>query len=771
MTKKIIFLVMAVVASIACASAQNAVGSWRFHSSFVGNQVTAVADGNQWVYYLSSSGNLFRLDKDTQENEALSIINDLSDMGISQAYYNSDKDYLVVIYSNANIDIILSDGTVVNMSELKDAVMTQSKNINDVTFADGLIYLATDFGYVVIDDSKFVVKESHIYGTPLTTVAQVGDWLLLSTADKFYYGDADTYHDQLGAFQDIVFHSSCRIRPISDSTFFCLTNSTYVSRLKPIGDDALKFDDNLIFRNKTTQLQASYNGWLLNVPELNKCFETDEQGKNIEVVDTVGELCSSNRLGDGKLWAVGSKGLHQVGSQNYFLPNALSYSKPFWMTYNEGKGLLYVSSASAHAIIKKSEPSYINNFDGFSWKNVTPEGAPSSGSYWIDFLPGDDDTYFLGTWTKGLLKVKNDEIVMTYDMSNSPIKKSDDGVMHPVTRFDRNGNLWVVQPYESPEHPVMVLPAAKTRLDQTTADDWILPNIENFSLGEGQRSCFICTKTNSQDIKVFTTGGYSKPLIVWNTDDVNSVNPLNKSFSEAYDQDGEQITWTNIMSLTEDKNGYVWVGTTEGIYSFNPAQAFGETLSVVRPKVPRNDGTGYADRLMDGIQVNDIAVDGANRKWIATNSSGLFLVNADGSQIIRKFNTTNSPLASNTVYRVCCNPNNNSVYITTPAGLFEYFSDSSPAESSYDNLLAYPNPVRPDYGGEVTITGMMDGSLVKIADASGQVIRQLKSTGGMTTWDLCDEGGNRVGTGVYLVLCSQSSGSGKAAVTKIAVIR
>ena len=120
---------------------------------------------------------------------------------------------------------------------------------------------------------------------------------------------------------------------------------------------------------------------------------------------------------------------------------------------------------------------------------------------------------------------------------------------------------------------------------------------------------------------------------------------------------------------------------------------------------------------------------------------------------------------------MCCSPNSNSVFITTPEGLYEYFSDSSPAESSYDSLFAYPNPVRPDYGGDVTITGMMEGTLVKIADVSGNVIRQLKSTGGMATWDLCDENGEQVKSGVYLVLCSQSNGSDKAAVTKIAVIR
>lgn len=771
MTKRILSLFIAALAAL-CAVAQNAVGDWRYHSSFVGNDVTAVAESNRWVYYLTG-GNLFRLDKDTQENEALSIINDLSDMTISQAYYNSERDYLVIIYSNANIDVILSDGTVINMPEVKDAVMTQSKTINDVTFAPGLFYLATDFGYVVIDDSKFVVKESHIYGTPLTTVAQVGNCLLLSTADNFYYGDASEYHEQLESFKTATFQKGCRIRPISDSTFFCLTGWTFVADMKPIGDEGeMKFHGSAIIQNRTSQLQETVDGWLLNVPNLGQCFKTDKDGKNPEPIESDGELCSANPRGDGKLWAAGPKGLHQLGIANYFLPNALSYSKPFWMSYNKANDQLYVSSATANAFVKGTAPTYINTYDGIRWKDVTPEDAPAKGSYWIEFIPGDADSYIMGTWMEGVLKVYKDEIVLKYDTANSPIQVQS-GVMHAITSIDRNGNLWVVQSLSKrSEHPAMVLPASKLRLDQTTAQDWITPSIEGLNSGHSQRASFISTRQGSSDIKVFTDGDFGMPIVMWKTDNATSVNPQQVSFTSISDQDGEQISWTYIMCLTEDQNGNVWMGSTEGICYFNPAQAFGSgNFIAIRPKVPRNDGTGYADRLMDGIQVNDIAVDGAGRKWIATQSSGLFLVNSDGTEIIRKFNTTNSPLASNTVYRVCCNPTNNSVYLTTPAGMYEYFSDSSPAESSYDNLFAYPNPVRPEYGGDVTITGMMEGSLIKIADASGNVIRQLKSTGGMATWDLCDEGGRQVKSGVYLVLCSQSSGSGKAAVTKIAVIR
>ena len=787
--KNILLLVAIAIMSALSPMAQNAVGDWRIHSSFVGTEVLSVAESENWVYYLSGGtprvakgedgitqtirileGDLFRLDKETDENEALSPVNELSDMSIKQIYYNDDKDYLVVIYSNSNIDIIKSDGAVVNMPEIKDAVMTMSKNINDVTFADGMIYLATDFGYVVIDDHKFVVKESHLYGKTVLSAAQLGNTLLLSTADGIYYGDADQYHELLSSFSLNKSMPNGRIYPLNGNKFFRVTSKVRLTTMTvdDAGQVAFKEDD--IIQGKATLMQKTVGGHLLNVPDHGKCYKTNEDGEIVEEIET-SELCSAHPSGNGTPWAAGEKGLHRLNQENYYLPNALSFSSPLWMTYNKGKDLLYVSTPTANAFYKSTTmKSYVNTFDGIQWKDVTPEGAPSNGTYWIEFLPGDDDTYFLGGWTTGLYKVTNNEIVQRYTADNSPLVKRD-GAMHPITSIDRYGNVWVVQSFENPDHPVMVLPAAKAKLNQTTASDWILPDIEEAYTGHTQQASFLSTRHGNYDIKLFTDGDFEMPLIMWNSGGEISQHPERVTFNRLMDQDGQYISWTYIMCLAEDLNGTVWMGTTEGIVSFNPANAFSGDFKVNHIKVPRNDGTGMADYLLDGIQVNGIAVDGANRKWIATQTSGLFLVSADGSQIINRFNTTNSPLASNTVYKVCCNPNSNSVYITTPEGLYEYFSDSSPAETSYDNIYAYPNPVRPEYSGNVTITGMMDNSLIKIADASGNVIRQLKSTGGMATWDCCDQYGERVKTGVYLVLCSQANGSGNAVVTKIAVIR
>lgn len=779
MAKKNIISLLMIMLTAVCALAQYGVGDWTIHTSFVGNKIGTVAESDQWVYYLAGT-DLFRLDKDSEENEALSRINDLSDMVISQIHYNSDKDYLVIIYSNSNIDIIKSDGAVVNMPEIKDAVMTTSKAINDVTFAPGLIYVATDFGYVVIDDSKFVVRESHRYGKPLTSVAQVGDMLLLSAKNSFYYGSANEYHELLSSFisaDTAVCKAKSLITPINENSFFCASDTTFRATMTLDNVGKARFDTLKIIDAKATVIQKTVGGYLLNVPSKKKSLKTNAEGLNPVVIKAVGaEMCSAHPDGDGTIWwAAGPNGLHEAGSESYYLPNALSFSRPYWMTYNKQSDLLYVSSTSVNTILRTTSPTAVNTFDGMKWSDVTPEGVSSWGSYWIEFMPDDPKTYFLGTWSDGILKVVDNQTALIYNLENSPMVKTGKNppVQHLITSIDRNGNLWGIQSYENEEHPVMVLPAVKTKLDQVTASDWITPTIKEIKSGDNQRASFLSTKNSNYDIKIYTDGRDLTPVFMWNSNGEIQQQPPQVKFDSFSDQDGEIVSWTRVTCLSEDLNGNVWLGFTEGVCVFNPAQAFkeGSAFNVIRPKIPRNDGTGYADRLMDGIQVNCVAVDGANRKWIGTNTSGLFLVSPNGDQVIRKFNTTNSPLASNIIYQVCCNPNSNSVYVTTPAGLYEYFSDSSPAESTYDNIYAYPNPVRPDYLGDVTIVGLMENSLVKIADASGNVIRQLKSTGGMTTWDCCDQYGNAVKSGVYFVLCSRANGSGEAVVSKIAVIR
>ena len=125
--------------------------------------------------------------------------------------------------------------------------------------------------------------------------------------------------------------------------------------------------------------------------------------------------------------------------------------------------------------------------------------------------------------------------------------------------------------------------------------------------------------------------------------------------------------------IKEDNNGRVWVTYTEGVYVIeNPSTGVSENMRVRRPVVPRNDGTNFGDYLLDGANISGMAVDPTNRKWFATFDAGVYLVSADGTKVIEHFDKDNSPLVSNTVYSVTCDPNSNRVFFGTDLGLISY---------------------------------------------------------------------------------------------------
>lgn len=239
------------------------------------------------------------------------------------------------------------------------------------------------------------------------------------------------------------------------------------------------------------------------------------------------------------------------------------------------------------------------------------------------------------------------------------------------------------------------------------------------------------------------------------------------------DQDGNTFTPNYTSALCEDRDGAVWVGTDQGIYIIpNPSSAVTDNLTVRRAKVPKNDGSNTAEYLLGTDLIYSISTDAANRKWIATKASGLFLVSADGSEILRQFTDENSPLPSKDIYSVYADPNSSTVYVGTAEGLFTYTSDASPAMDSFSDIVVYPNPVAPDYSGPIYIKGLMDDSLVKIADSAGNVVHQGRSQGGMFSWDGCNGAGRPVPSGVYFVFASQGSDSGnKGGTAKFMIVR
>lgn len=222
-----------------------------------------------------------------------------------------------------------------------------------------------------------------------------------------------------------------------------------------------------------------------------------------------------------------------------------------------------------------------------------------------------------------------------------------------------------------------------------------------------------------------------------------------------------------VSAIAEHRDGSVWIGTLDGgIYRLTGVdKALDGEMKVQHVKVPRNDGTGLADYLLADEQINDISVDSSGRKWIATERSGLFVVAPDGTEVIFNYTTGNSPLASNTVYNVYAQPSGRKIYVATPDGLLMHVSEMAPDSGKLESLHIYPNPVRPDYMGDVMIDGLTDGAVVTISSVSGNVVGRGRAEGGTFRWSPPAS----LAAGVYYV--TAASPSGGSAVGKLVVIK
>ena len=156
---------------------------------------------------------------------------------------------------------------------------------------------------------------------------------------------------------------------------------------------------------------------------------------------------------------------------------------------------------------------------------------------------------------------------------------------------------------------------------------------------------------------------------------------------------------------------------------------------------------------------------------MGTSSNGVFLISDDNNSQIAHFSTDNSPLISNNIIDIVIEEQTGEVFFATDKGLCSYMSDATEPveEMNKDNTYAYPNPVRPDYNGFITIVGLSYNADIKIVSVNGTLVHQGRSNGGTYLWDGNDMNGKRVASGVYMVNTATESGS-KGTVCKIAII-
>ena len=415
-------------------------------------------------------------------------------------------------------------------------------------------------------------------------------------------------------------------------------------------------------------------------------------------------------------------------------------------------------------------PGTIQVYDGNDWMIYEDNLSEKTGYPYLDIncisVDPTDETHVYAGGRCGLYEFKDGRLLNYYNKDNSPLRPAidrgtelgNDYVLINGIQFDQAGNLVVLN---SQARGVNMLVLSKDHT-WTSYHQELLDNSDGISLS-GLRSMFF----DSRGLLWFVNTS-------WMDQSVCCYNPSTDElfkYSNWVNQDGISYSLTFVNSVCEDKEKNIWVGTNMGPFMIKSSEVGQEDVTFYQIKVPRNDGTDYADYLLYGVNISHIAVDGGNRKWFATNGAGAFLIGADNITQISNFKEDNSYLLSNTISSTAINPKTGKIYFLTEKGLCSYQGDATePSEEmTKDNVYAYPNPVTPDYTGLITITGLTYDADVKITSSNGALIAQGRSNGGMFTWDGNDRQGRRVASGIYFVLTTTSDGN-QGTVCKIAVI-
>lgn len=208
----------------------------------------------------------------------------------------------------------------------------------------------------------------------------------------------------------------------------------------------------------------------------------------------------------------------------------------------------------------------------------------------------------------------------------------------------------------------------------------------------------------------------------------------------------------NVNCIVEDREGLIWIGTDNGLAVIaNSKEIISRATDAYQPIY-------QGRRLFLQEDVKAIAIDGGNRKWFGT-PRGISLYNATADELIQNFTTENSPVPSNSIYDIIIEPISGEVFFATEKGLISFKSDATDPSESFSNVKIFPNPIRPEFQGLLTINGLSENSIIKITDASTRLIYETKSNGGTATWNLQDNTGKRASTGVYLIFAVSEAGN------------
>ena len=720
------------------------IGSWRAHHSYAGTLQVVKGD----KIYTATPEAIFSTNSSGQF-EYYNKLTGLSDASIATIQWDSETEQLVVAYTNNNMDVI-KGGLVKNIYDLVRTSRIQK--INSIYCEKGMAYVSTNLGVVVIDLFKYEIKESWILGSSGNTL----EVFSLTEGTGNWYA----------ATQNGIYTTAVSNTNIADAkswaVFYNAANNLPVKKISsaPTGLIIEKNDSLLLIQ------PAATTTLFYKSSEQIKAWQFTEQKITIATTDKQTSKARAHQFTIGN-----ATGLIFEQPDTLINPNDCIFSNGIIWISDQVTGLIQLDlSTSSFVKMIPGGPggqittALLASSAGVLAASNTKKGwAILENGKWqaqkgLDSVTGVqsiainhlDNSIWLTTSELGVAKWQNNKVQLFNPRNSSLMATANNSCFTSGVVADSKGNSWV----------------------SNTGTTKSIHVYQPDGKWTGFTNPFGMTDAGTLEIddigQIWGTTKNANGLFVYN--------PGSSLTSSTDDRWKQYKAGTGIGNLpsnqvncaAKDKNGFIWVGTDRGIGIIQCVENI-FTAAGCDALLPVVQQDRFAGLLFKDENVQTIAVDGADRKWVGTQN-GVWLISATGEKVIYRFSTNNSPLLGNDISKISIDPLTGEVFIATNNGLCSFRSTATEAVTAQQKVLVFPNPVPPGYNGSIAIRGLTNNALVKITNLYGALVYQTRSLGGQAIWDGKNTNGTKVASGVYLIICRDDSGAEKIA-TKITIVQ
>lgn len=730
------------------------IGLWREHMPY--NSVIDLASDGEKVY-AATPYSLFSVSVDDNEVERMSRVTGLSETGISAIAFDPVSRKLYVAYENSNIDIIYRND-ILNLPDIKQDDVAGDKRIRAIFPANDRVYLSTGLGVIVIDAERYEVRETWYLGNGGGQLA-VNE--LARDATHFYAATTEGLKRAPVSGVNLADYSQWQL--VSGTNGLPLGE---ISNLFLVGDKLIARQENILYSFDGIAWSQFYDpGWIIVNANVSggRIFSSERMAtgeSRVNILDAGGTLertltqvepISFPRkaiLVNDEPWLADQfGGLTRFYSTSYenFKPNSPEGTATGEMLVYDG--VFYATAGSVNEAWN-----YLYNGDGIFqfregiWTNINRYRFPQIDTL-LDYITiaidPRDQSIWAGSYGGGLLHVTGGDQFEIFKQGFIEPAVGDPGSFRVSgLAFDSDNNLWVSN-----------FAATQPLLVRKNDGSWARFTIPFFLFENSLAQVLV----DDEDYK-WIVAAKSNSVIVF--DDNRTIDNAGDDRWRLYGPGvgNGNLPEGEVLSMAKDKNGFIWVGTTNGIGVIQcPYEAFNPGgCDATWPIVQQGNFAGY---LFRGEEVRSIAVDGADRKWVAT-AHGVFLVNSTGEELIYHFTEANSPLLSDDVKKIAIDGRTGEVYFATLRGICSFRSTATEGGETNEDVLVFPNPVPPGFTGTIGIRGLVNNAIVKITELNGRLVYQARAQGGQANWDGRDYQGRRISSGVYLVLINEEGGNG-----------